>query len=93
MKKLIIAIGILIVCGLENIGHYFGFCFHGWTATILGSLGVFGIGLYSNSAIVWLNMKRKGDHSHKCDHEQNHVEETITPDAYCKNHLGGKVVK
>ncbi len=90
MKKLIIAVGILIVCSLENIGHYFGFCFHGWMAIFFGSLGVFGVGvsLHFNNIVAWLNLKSQGDHQHKCDHESNHGEEIISPDVSTKTNLG-----
>jgi mannose/fructose/N-acetylgalactosamine-specific phosphotransferase system component IIC len=77
IKTVLIAIGIGLVCALENIGHYFGFCFHGYMANLIGGLSVFGftIVMFLNNIIGWLNTKRKHNKPHRCNHEHHHAEE------------------
>lgn len=77
IKTVLIAIGIGLVCALENIGHYFGFCFHGWTANLVGGLSMFGVTLvaYLNNYLEWLNLKLKHIKPHRCNHEHHHKEE------------------
>ena len=78
IKASILAVGIFVVCMLENIGHYFGFCFHGWLANIVGCLGI-AIGasaIYFKDFERWLTT-RGNQHSwfqrkHKCNHEKHH---------------------
>jgi hypothetical protein len=50
---------ILLVCLLENIGHYFGFCFHGWMANIIGSISgiMMGLAVYSTDIQIWLKSR------------------------------------
>lgn len=76
MKSILISISILIVCGLENIGHQFGLCFHGMLSQLAGCFAVLliSIGLYSKQLKVWLD-SRNGKHQHKCKdhHHENQV--------------------
>lgn len=76
-KPLIISIVIVLVCALENISHYFGFCFHGWMSHIIAGLSAFGFSiiLYLTNIIHWLNPKQKHTNPHRCKHKHFHTEE------------------
>ena len=77
IKAALVSLGILILCGLENIGHYFGICFHGWTAQIIGCLGgvAFGLSMYFQNLQAWLvsrnanswSVSHKESRPHKCN--------------------------
>ena len=79
IKGALLAAGILVVCTLENIGHYFGICFHGYLANIVGwiAVGGFAIAAYIKDFEGWLitmgNWHHK--HKHKCNHHKHHKEE------------------
>lgn len=78
IKPALIAIGIAIVCTLENIGHYFGFCFHGMLSSIIGciSVGLMGTVLYFKQFQIWLNSRSKDKQPHRCkDHDHAHTHE------------------
>ena len=71
IKKAMVGLLIIIVCFLENIGHFFGFCFHGFMAQIVGCIAAFGfgIGIYFKDIKIWLTSRDKyGYKSHKCKH-------------------------
>ena len=75
IKPVLISLGVLILCGLENIGHYFGFCFHGWMSTVIGCLGVFGLSfsLYLKQFQAWLTDRNSKQPQHTCK-DHNHEE-------------------
>jgi hypothetical protein len=79
MKAIFMAVIIFVVCILENIGHYFGFCMHGWMANVVGSLSgaAMGLALYSREINIWLMSRKYGKRKpHKCkDHHHNIPEE------------------
>ena len=68
IKAALVSLGVLLLCGLENIGHYFGICFHGYTAQIIGCLsGVsFGLAMYFKNLQIWFLSRREG-RPHKCN--------------------------
>jgi hypothetical protein len=72
VKAFFTALLIFAVCFLENIGHYFGFCFHGWMANIIGSFSAIAMGLavYSMDIKIWLKSRNIGKRKpHMCkDH-------------------------
>jgi len=85
IKGALTVILIFIICSLENIGHYFGFCFHGMLSTMFGCLGAFGItiGVYLKDIQLWLSTRKYGkrrphmckDHHHDIPKENIHVDE------------------
>lgn len=79
IKAAFVSLGVLILCGLENIGHYFGICFHGYTAQIVGCLGgiAFGLSMYFQNLQAWLT-SRKESHPHKCNRDHNHNQDEWT---------------
>lgn len=76
LKGSAIAIGIIIVCTLENISHLFGFCFHGVLSSMIGVLSVCGLGLvlYLKQFKLWLDSRDPTRKPHKCK-DHNHKEE------------------
>lgn len=75
IKAFLTTLAILLVCSLENISHYFGFCFHGWMANIIGSFSAIAMGLavYSMDIKIWLKSRNYGlRKSHKCK-DHHHV--------------------
>ena len=78
IKKAIVGGLIIIVCFLENIGHYFGLCFHGFMAQIVGCLaaGGFAIGIYFKDIQIWLSSRKYGDRQpHKCKNHDHKLED------------------
>ena len=73
MKPFLISIGVICVCFLENIGHYFGICLHGVMSQFLGSIAIclVSLGLYSRNVSLWLKT-RKSKTPHKCKEENHH---------------------
>ena len=66
---------ILAVCCLENIGHYFGFCFHGWMANIIGSFSaiVMGLAVYSMDIKIWLKSRNYGKRKPHVCKDHHHI--------------------
>ncbi len=79
IKTTLITIGVLIVCGLETLGHYFGFCFHGWLSLMMGGISthVNGILLYMSQFKIWLG-SRETKTRHKCKDHKEHSHEVQT---------------
>jgi uncharacterized membrane protein YgaE (UPF0421/DUF939 family) len=78
IKAFFMAAIIFVVCILENIGHYFGFCMHGWMANIIGSISgaAMGFALYSREISIWLTSKEWGKRKpHKCKHHHHNIPE------------------
>lgn len=67
---------ILVICSLENIGHYFGFCFHGIMANVIGSIGVFAVtfGLYAKDIKIWLETRKYGKRKPHICKDHHHIE-------------------
>jgi hypothetical protein len=95
IKAALVSIGVLILCGLENIGHYFGICVHGYTAQIVGCLGgvAFGLSMYFHNLQAWL-ISLKESRTHKCNHDHNHdPDEWTKADSELHTHLREKLLK
>jgi hypothetical protein len=82
---------IFAVCCLENIGHYFGFCFHGWMANIIGSFSaiVMGLAVYSMDIKIWLKSRNYGKRKpHVCkDHHHVIPEEPLEGVKFIDEHI------
>jgi len=56
IKAFFTALLIFFVCGLENVGHYFGVCTHGMLSSMFGFISSVAIGLaiYSKDISIFL---------------------------------------
>jgi hypothetical protein len=80
IKTFFTAVLIFAVCSLENIGPYFGFCFHGWMANIIGSFSAIAIGLavYSMDLKIWLKSRTYGKRKpHMCKDHHHDIPEDL----------------
>lgn len=80
IKAFLTTLMILFVCFLENIGHYFGFCFHGWMANIIGSFSAIAMGLavYSMDIKIWLKSRNYGKRKpHVCKDHHHDIPEDL----------------
>ena len=106
IKAALMTLVIFVVCTLENIGHYFGFCFHGLMTQIVGGIVAFGFGLamYFTNIKIWLNTRTNNRRKHMCkDHHDREIKpvkqdydtceckvDVVTHTGNCKVHRKGR---
>lgn len=77
IRAALTSIVILVVCFMENIGHYFGVCFHGLLSQLVTWLAAGGLcfAMYFKNIQLWLNT-RPNRPQHKCkDHHHINKED------------------